>query len=289
MNEKNPNIERMARAGYLTKGILYILLGALSVQAAWQGGKAAGSEEAARTAATQPFGTVLVAIISVGLFAYAVWKILQALYDTEGKGKDWKGIAQRIGYVFSSVIHVGLGWTCARLALSSGSSGGLSSGGSASSEQSSNTSEGQLWLDRLLASDFGPALLIAVGVGVLVFGAVQLRTAYSGKFLEPLNMNEASSGERRLIEVSGKVGFTARGLVFLVVGYTLVRGGLAGRAVLGDGVKGALNEIATSSAGAVGLFVVSVGLTLYGAFLVAAARYRRVTADQVQVPKFAAS
>lgn len=284
MNEKNPNIERMARAGYLTKGILYVLLGALSVQAAWQGGKAAGSEDAARTAASQPFGTVLVAIISVGLFAYAVWKILQAIYDTEGKGNDWKGIAKRVGYVFSSVIHLGLAWTCARLAMLPG---GMSSRGTARGEQGG--SERQLWLDRLLASDFGPTLLIAAGVGVLVFGAFQVHAAYSGKFLEPLNMNEASSGERRLIELSGKVGFTARGLVFLVVGYTLVRGGIAERAVLEDGVKGALNEIATSSAGAVGLFVVSVGLTLYGAFLVAAARYRRVTTDQVQVPKFAAS
>lgn len=280
-NEKNPNIERMARAGYLTKGILYVLLGALSMQAAWQGGKAAGSEDAARTAASQPFGAVLVAIICVGLLAYAVWNVLQAVYDTEGAGTDWKGILKRAGYVFSSVLHLGLAWTCARLATSSS---GMSRG-----ERVSNGSEHQLWLDRVLTSDFGPALLMSAAIGVLVFGAVQLRAAFTGKFMNPLNLAEASAGERRVIEVSGKVGFAARGLVFLVLGYTLVRGGLAQRTVLEDGVKGALNEIATSSVGAVGLFIVSVGLTLYGGFLVGAARYRRVTAERVQVPKLAES
>jgi hypothetical protein len=279
-NEKNPNIERMARAGYLTKGILYALLGALSMQAAWQGGKAAGSEDAARTAAAQPFGAVLVGTICVGVFAYAVWNVLQAVYDTEFAGNDWKGLLKRAGYVLSSLLHLGLAWTCARLATS----GGMSHG-----QRAPNGADHQLWLDRVLASDFGPALLTAAAVGVLVFGAVQLHAAYTGKFMHPLNLAEASTGERRAIELSGKVGFTARGLVFLVLGYTLVRGGLAERAVLADGVKGALNEIATSSVGAIGLFIVSVGLTLYGAFLVGAARYRRVTAARVQVPKLAAS
>lgn len=250
------------------------------MQAAWQGGKAAGSEDAARTAASQPFGYVLVGVISLGIFAYAVWNVLQAVYDTEGVGNDWKGTLKRVGYVLSSLIHLGLAWTCVQLATSSR--------GTSRVERASDGSEHQLLLESVLASDFGPAVLMTAAIGVLVFGAVQMRAAYTGNFLNPLNMAEASAGERRLIALSGKVGFAARGLVFFVLGYALLRGGLAERAVLEDGIKSALNEIATSSVGAMGLFVVSVGLTLYGAFLVGAARYRRVTAARVQVPNLVA-
>ncbi len=264
MANNNEVIERAARAGFFTKGVLYILLGGLSIQAAWQGGRAAGSKDAVQTAASQPFGTILVGLLGVGLLGYALWNAVQALYDTEGKGSDWKGIATRVGYGVSCFVHLGLAWTCARLAMGTGERGGR-----------------QLWLDRLLASDFGPALLATAGTAVIVFGGSQMYAAYAEKYREPLNMSGASPTERRVIDVSGKVGSYARGLVFMVIGYALVRGAMGESAWREGGVKGALEEIGRSPAGPIGLAIVSLGLLLYGAFLVGAARYRRVASERV--------
>lgn len=56
-------VEKAARVGYLTKGVLYLTLGGLSVMAAWMGGKASGSEEAVRTIGEQPFGQVLLVLV----------------------------------------------------------------------------------------------------------------------------------------------------------------------------------------------------------------------------------
>lgn len=265
MSTEHRMIERAARAGYLTKGVLYILLGALSVQAAWEGGRAAGSKEAAQTAASQPFGTVLVALIAAGLVGYAIWNVLQALYDTENKGTDWKGVVKRLGFGVSAAIHLGLAWTCARLAMGNGERG-----------------ERQVWLDRVLASDFGPVLLGTTGAAVIGFGASQLYVAYSEKYCEPLNLSAANHNERQVIDVSGKVGSYARGVVFVIVGYALLRGAFGGSVRLDGGIKAALEEISRSPAGPIGLSVVSMGLLLYGAFLVAAARYRRVTSERVR-------
>lgn len=264
MTETNRTIERAARLGYLTKGVLYVMLGALSIRAAWEGGRAAGSEEAARKTASQPFGTVLVAAIGLGLLGYAVWKALQAIYDTENHGTGWKGLAQRAGYATSSVIHLGLAWTCAGLAMGAGEQG-----------------RRQLWLDPLLASDFGPLLLGVSGTGVMVFGLSQLHAAYTRKYNAPLNLSEAGATERRLIDVSGKVGSSARGVVFLIVGYALLRAALGESAWREGGVRSALEEIGRSPAGWIGLSVVSLGLLLYGLFLVAAARYRRLGVERV--------
>ena len=79
-------IEKLARAGYATKGALYCTLGALSVQAARSGGSATGNEGAMRTIAEQPFGAVLLALMTIGLLGYAAWRLIQAAYDAEHEG-----------------------------------------------------------------------------------------------------------------------------------------------------------------------------------------------------------
>src|SRR5690606_5028619 len=114
----------------------------------------------------------------VGLVGYAIWNTVQALYDTENKGNEWKGVLTRLGFGVSAVIHLGLAWTCARLAMGNSEQGGR-----------------QVWLDRVLASDFGPVLLGTAGAAVIAFGASQLYAGYAKKYCEPLNMSEANHHE----------------------------------------------------------------------------------------------
>jgi Domain of Unknown Function (DUF1206) len=260
--DHNVILDRIARSGYLTKGLVYLTLGALSANAAWSGGRASSSEDTARTAAGLPFGTVLVGLIGVGVFSYALWKATQAFFDTERKGNDFKGLVKRLAYGVSALLHLGFAWTCAKY---------IKVGGFGAN------SKGEWRIERLLVTEWGPPLLILAGVVMMIVAGVQLYSAYRHKYLEPLEMQEASSTERKVIDVSGRVGHTARGVVFLLVGCTFLRGALSHRVWFEDGIKGALTLIEASPAGEFGLLVVSLGLALYGLFLVAAARYRRIS------------
>ena len=72
-------IERLARFGYAAKGVVYVLVGFLAFQAAFNwGGKITGTQGAFQTIASGPFGKVLLFLVAVGLLGYVVWRFVQA-------------------------------------------------------------------------------------------------------------------------------------------------------------------------------------------------------------------
>ena len=71
-------VTRIAQAGLVAKGFVYILLGLLAFMAAFElGGK--GNDSATKTGALQltqelPAGKFLLIAIALGLFFYCVWR-----------------------------------------------------------------------------------------------------------------------------------------------------------------------------------------------------------------------
>src|SRR5215212_312497 len=99
-------LEPLARAGFLVKGVLYLVIGTLALQlAAREGGRVTGTRGALLTVLAQPFGRMLLLAAAIGLFGYAAWRIVQGGLDPERYGRDWKGIAMRIGFVARGVMH----------------------------------------------------------------------------------------------------------------------------------------------------------------------------------------
>ena len=75
-----------ARFGIAARGVVYIVIGVLAVQLALgDGGKATDQQGALHTIAKQPFGTVLLLAVAIGLAGYASWRLLRAaLGGTQG-------------------------------------------------------------------------------------------------------------------------------------------------------------------------------------------------------------
>ena len=95
----SPWMIRLARLGYTVKGIVYVVIGWLAVMVAiGHGGKATDQSGAIQTINSLPLGKFLLVVVAIGLLGFALWSFIQALFDTEGKGRDAKGIASRIGY-----------------------------------------------------------------------------------------------------------------------------------------------------------------------------------------------
>ena len=83
----------LARMGFLVKGVLYMVVGALAIQvAAKAGGRVTGTSGALTTALGQPFGRTLLAVAAIGLLGYAAWRFLQGLFDPDGLGVKVKHV-----------------------------------------------------------------------------------------------------------------------------------------------------------------------------------------------------
>jgi hypothetical protein len=82
--------------------------------------------------------------------------------------------------------------------------------------------------------------------------------------------------ERRLYMRLGRVGLTARGAVFALVGYFLIRTALTFKANSGVGVNGALAKLQHQPFGPWLLGLVAAGLLIFAVHSFFEARYRRL-------------
>ncbi|MDQ6674864.1 MAG: DUF1206 domain-containing protein, partial [Chloroflexota bacterium] len=100
--------------------------------------------------------------------------------------------------------------------------------------------------------------------------------AYRASFTQKLSEDEMSDNERQLVNMAGRVGYVARGIVFGLVGMFLVIAGVQGRPDQARGLGGALAALASQPFGPWLLGLVAVGLVAYGAYMLIAARYQRM-------------
>jgi hypothetical protein len=153
----------LARVGFLVKGVLYMVIGALALQvAAKAGGRITGARGALTTVLGQPFGRTLLLAAAIGLLGYAAWRVLQGLFDPDRLGHDWRGLAIRATFVVRGVVHAVLGWQAFRLYR------GLS-GSSGTSEREVATEAFQ-W-------PLGDWLVVLAGLSVVGFAVQQVYAA----------------------------------------------------------------------------------------------------------------
>lgn len=257
-----------ARFGLMAKGVVYSLIGVLAIQAALGSGRRfGGSKEAVQYLGSQPFGQTLLVLVGVGLLAYAGWRFIMAVADTENEGTDASGVARRVGFVASGVVNAGIAITALQMALGRSDEGGGA----------------KTWAGKVINEPYGQWLVGLVGVVVIGVGIYQFYTAYTKRFLEKLDTASMSEKVRRAVVRMGQVGYVSRGVVFPIIGFALVSTALTHDASEAKGMGEALHTVAGSSHGAILLILVAAGLLAYGVFTVALAKYRRVGID-VRLP-----
>lgn len=251
-----PWIERFARFGYASKGVVYTIIGSLAAATALGlGGTGGDSAAAFRFIREQPFGRSLLIVVAIGLLGYAGWRIISAISDAEDHGADAKGFAIRAGSFFRGVVYVFLAFGAIQLARGQ-------SGGGGSDQNAEN------WTARLMHAPFGRWLAVLVGAGIAGYGIYQLIRAWKSKLGKQLRT-------RKLVGVC-RFGIAARAVVFLFIGYSIARAAWQLDPSEAQGTSGALKEIASYSEW---LFVaIAVGLVAYGVYQFVNARYRVIDA-----------
>lgn len=259
-----PWIEKLARAGYVSKGLVYTIIGSLTAAAAFGHGRSRGDSRAAfGFILEQPFGRTLIAAVALGLFGYAAWRIISAITDPERRGSDAKGLAIRAGGFGRGVIYASIALEALRLAV------GGSGGGGGSDENA------QHWTARILNAPFGQWIITAVGAGIAGYGIYQLYRAWNAKLGKQLRLHWVTDRfTQRLVAVS-RFGIAARAVVFLFVGLSVARAAWQRDSEEVHGMGGALREVGAFSEWL--LVVVAIGLVAYGVYQFVNARYRRIS------------
>ncbi|HST59465.1 MAG TPA: DUF1206 domain-containing protein [Longimicrobium sp.] len=264
-HQAGPGVQRLARLGYAAKGVVYVIIGVIAADAAFSPAEQVeGTHGALGTILRQPFGKVLLGIMALGLAGYVLWKVVQAVMDPEHKGSDAKGLVARIGYGISAVLYAGLTLEAVRLVRGSG--GG--EGGGA-----------QDWTAAVMDKPFGRVAIGLLGLGIAGYGLYELYRAFASDLTKKLNLEGSAVATRQRVVALGRAGMAARGVVFGIIGWLVLKAALQYDASEAQGLQGALVALRKAAYGPWLLGIVALGLIAYGIFQLVKARYRVIRAS----------
>jgi hypothetical protein len=248
-------LERLGRAGLAAQGASYALVGVLALQLALgDGGKATSRQGAFQTLAHDPFGKAVLIGLALGFVGYAAWRFANALFDRKARGDDPPGLAKRGGELAKGLLYAGLTWSVIELL------------------GNSRASEGgeQKHAAGVLGWPGGRWIVFAAGIAVLGAAGWNLYRGVTMKFEKQLEQTPD------WVKPLGVIGLCARGVVFGVIGWFVIKAALDFDPQQAIGLGGALAKLEQAPYGAAVLGVTAAGLLMFAAFCLAQARYRDV-------------
>lgn len=252
-------VDPVMRLGYAARGVVYVLVGALAFTAALGGGSTPDSKSALATLLDMPLGTLMLGLIALGLVAYALWKLIDAAWDLDGKGEEPKGWAARAAQVLSGLIHLTLAASIASLAIGKGGS----SGGDNNVDH---------WTAVLMQQPAGRWLVAIVGAIAIAIGAQHFVRAYKEKYKE--NMRYTHRAEQ--LDPVLKLGLAAHGLVVVIVGGFFFWAAWTADPSRAGGMREALVALRSTEGGQILFAVMALGLLGFAVYCFIQAAYRIV-------------
>ena len=255
-------IERLSRLGFVVRGIIYFVPGVFALE--WALGRhrqPMTQSSAIDVIGHQPLGRAFLVVVAVGLAGYAIWGVIRAIYDPQHRGHSASGIAQRFGYAASAIAYVGLLFATVRLLT-----GDLS-----------RVEQHQDWTVGLIARPFGGVIVGAIGLcWIFGSGIAQIVMGWRRSFERDLALERMGRIERRWATGMGRVGLISRGIVFTLIGVSLVAAAFHPQAQSDSGLEGALLELSHQPFGLTLLGAAGLGLMTFGAYSAMCARWMRL-------------
>ncbi|HEX7976363.1 MAG TPA: DUF1206 domain-containing protein [Anaerolineales bacterium] len=256
-----PWVEWLARFGYAAKGVVYIVMGILALQATQGASSPKVDQQAALVKIiTQPSGRLMLAVIAVGLAGYVLWRLIQTVLDPENVGSDLKGLVKRSAYLISGAGYTVLILTSTQLLRGNG--------GSSSSQATKD------FTAQVMSKPFGVWIVLLVGLFVIGGALMQLYQAFKGNFKERFKTGQMKGEEREWVPRLGRAGTAARAVVYLIVGSFIVQAARTHNPSKAGGLGDAMQALAQQPYGAWLLGLVALGLIAYGLYAFFTARYR---------------
>jgi hypothetical protein len=251
-------VEKLARTGLSAKGLVYVLIGVLAFMAAFEiGGHS--NEEADRNGALvflreSPGGTVLLLLLMIGLICYSTWRTLEGFSLSTYHKKNW---AKKLRYWASAVTYLSVAFAAYKVLNYEQGNGG------------------QQWSQQIFHKDYGKILIGIIAVLIAGNGIYQIWYGLSSKFKDHVSTGDLGNPHASFILKSGKIGYTARGIVWLIISFLLLRAVWHARASEAGDTSDAFSFVETTAYGSVLLGALGFGLVAYGIFNVIRAFFEK--------------
>jgi hypothetical protein len=204
-----------------------------------------------------PAGMLLLSLLAAGLVCYSIWRVIQA-FATTGKEIKWP---KRLRYLFSALTYLLIAYSAVQILLYN--------------QQDSGGDQNQHWAGQILSKQYGQWLL---GIGALLIAAVGVYQIYYGlseKYKKSIQQKSGSSDIEKAFIRFGKIGYVARGIVWLIIAYLLFNAArYSSAAEAGDTSKAF--QFVEGSFGSILLGLLGIGFILYGTFNFIRSRYERI-------------
>jgi hypothetical protein len=260
---QTPVFEGLARAGYVARGLIYVVIGICAVRLA-QGvnGQPASQTGALKLIAGQTFGHALLVLMAIGLGGYALWRLAQVVFGTTPEAGRHSTL-DRLGAAGSAVAYATFCFIAISILASPAS-------------QSGNDSKPRDVTRTALDWPAGRLLVGAVGIVFLIVAGYQLYQGVSRRFLDDSKVGSMDRPVRKAFTAVGVVGLCARAVAFALIGVFVIRAAQTYRANEAVGLDGALARLTRQSYGPTLLLIVAIGLIAFGVYSIADARFRKI-------------
>lgn len=249
MIDKSEKFRWLIRVGYFSRAVMYSVLGLIALTGA--GSISEGTSGVFRAIQQYPAATAVLWILTVGLAAYGLFRLASTFFDIENHGSDAAGWAHRIGHAGSAIGHFALAYSAYKFATIGNDGGGGAQEAAAG----------------VLSFELGGVILGILGIAFFIAAVSQAKKAYTASFMHRIS-GKAPPSTCTL----GRIGYAARAVVFVVIGWSLIRVGFLSA---GTSEIKSLGEALSSLADDGIIFtLVAIGLLIFGLFSFILARYR---------------
>lgn len=236
----------LARFGFVVRGLLYIVIAWLVIATGRTEDLTGVMEYLGRGV-----GRGIMVFLVAGMTGYGLWRLSDAAFGMESGRHHARAWRRRIAAGCSGIIYLYLAYKALRIMLGYRPLAG-------------GAHENAAIALHLPAGVLALAIAAAVLVGA---GAVQLWKAGSCSFLD--NLDEAA--RHPLAKWLGRIGYAARGVIFLTVGWLLGKAAADHSAAGAGGLEQALDALRGPLE-----IPVAAGLALFGVYSLVEARYRSI-------------
>jgi hypothetical protein len=276
---EDEHIHRLRSAGFFTKGLVYILAGVLTFMAAFGlGGDVTGTTGVIRFLINLPLGPVLVGLISLGLAAYALWRLVQVWLrpkkDGGKKPRGWKGVFTRIRFLYSAIFYAVISYSFAKPLVKD-----IFAGEPDLSDAKDHEQE-EMILNQILNINYGSLMIGILAFIVALQALMQIRLAYTAHFMKKIDSYPSLKHEYEMIRKFGRFGYAARAVVFGIIAYFLGQVVVYRNSEIYKGTEGALHFLLSFTYGPLLLGTTATGLIGYGIFNIMVARHAKLTKIQ---------
>jgi predicted cobalt transporter CbtA len=259
----SPLMDTLTRIGYAVKGFIYVAIGFIAISSALGESNTPADQLGAIAEFSKfPFAQLILWTVLVGLISYSLWGVIRAILDPFHKGKDFKGLMERGGYLISAITYATFVYPTYQLII--GARRGTGTNGTV--EMASN----------IMSMPLGRWIVGAVGLAAIAAGLYQIYMGIKMDFDQRFKPYALSAEQLRIAKQVGRYGTIARGIVFGLAGYFLFLAAYQVKPGNARGFDAALDFLAKQSYGIWFLAVVAIGLIAFGIYSFMSAAWFRL-------------